>query len=936
MPMPAEIPSLDEADLVAELEHIHRTARRTRDTAFYGRSDVRTVQATLPDGVTTFRVVPARCELELRRALVAPRSEALLALVDYDAAPLPLDLAARLARGEVRVVSSESRLRRHLGVRWIHPEVQRLRGLCEALLADDTRATSASPSAQLDPDLAWRLVLSSRCGLSREVAFTLRRLLEHLATRAPEPRWTSWMRDNPELRGPFEAWLARTVDPIAPALWSHWEEGLGRPVAALTFALGPVAPKIATDVLLRTLVRAWLNKVSSRLGQSVGGDTAALARWGACETSLRDALKLSHGRTLDALLRDVDALVRDDATEPQVRDALSSSPSLGLAWDASLHRFAAALDACLAESSRERHLSAVSAFEQLRAHRNADANTRVIDRARAALRLLAWRSARPDLDHLRTSGAPWEMAVALARDYVSQGGFVDLARRDVRGSDDGAFGRSCAAVEAAADRLRDDDDQRFSASLKHWVDGGRRGDHVVPIERALDAFGATFLEGAESRRLLVVLLDGAAWPNLAELLLDLEDRHHHGVLRWQPTCNSASVFVAPVLAALPTITKVSRAAFFAGAVPEPGERPDTGNDPKRFASHKRLREVMTAEAPKLVLEHDTPHVSEDLRAAVRSGRRAVGVVFNAIDDQLHGSQQIAVRYTAETIKPLVELLDLARVANRAVLFASDHGHVSAARLQSVSTSREEGEGRCRYLDDDAAPDAGEVVITGAGVWTPRKGQRLALRTRETEAMGSTRGNGLHGGATLAEVVCPTVLVASDALATAAGVEDRPLEVQPLPRPAWWDLQWSAAPRRSVVSAATLPVQPTLPLVSVARIDSAPVKPVDAAPKATTALGRAILTAETFKSLPEHKRRLLLSHVVPIVELLLQHGGQLSPAAVVRGIGILTSGRAENIVAAASEILNIDAYPVLTIDAMTDRVRLDDALLRELLDVKEGA
>jgi hypothetical protein len=131
-----------------------------------------------------------------------------------------------------------------------------------------------------------------------------------------------------------------------------------------------------------------------------------------------------------------------------------------------------------------------------------------------------------------------------------------------------------------------------------------------------------------------------------------------------------------------------------------------------------------------------------------------------------------------------------------------------------------------------------------------------------------------------------------------------------------------------VSATSAPVQPTLPLVSTA--------PAEPPAKLPTALGKAILDAETFKLLPEHKRRLLVSYGVPIVELLEQHGGQLSPAAVVRGIGVLTSGRAENIIAAASEILNIDAYPVLTIDVMTDRVRLDGALLRELLDLKDPA
>jgi hypothetical protein len=932
--MPTEIPTLGEADLVAELEHIHRSPRRTRDTAFYGKGEAAAVRATLHDGAALYRVVPVRSELELRRALVAPRTEPLLALVSYEAAPLPLDLAARLARGEVCVVSSESRLRRHLGVRHVHPDVQRLRALCEALLVDEARPASPSGASSLDLDLAWRLLLASRCGLPRDVAFTLRRLLEHLAIASPAPRWIAWLRDNPELRPVFDGWLARTVDPIAPMLWALWEESLGRPVAALTFALGPLAARLGTDPIVRMQARGWLNDLSSRLGQAIGGDTAGLARWAAVEGGLRDGLRVSHGRTLDLLLRDADAIVTKFEVEPSVREALAASTSLSLAWDASLQRFAEALDACRAAPSPERYAAALVPFERLRAHRNADARSAVVDRARAALRLVAWRSARPDFTHVQTSGPPWQMAVELARDYVKHGGFVDLARRDVRGSDDGAFGRACVAVEADADALRDEDDARFAASLQRWVEAGRRGEHMVPIERALDAFGASFLEGGERRKLLVVLLDGASWANVTELLQDLDARHRHGVLRWQPTCNSASSFVAPVIAALPTITKVSRAAFFAGEVPSPGDRPDTGNDPVRFSKHARLRAV-TDDVPKLHLEHDTPHVSEELRASVRSKKRVVGVVFNAIDDQLHGSRQVAVRYHTATIKPLAELLELARASGRAILFASDHGHVTGARLTSVASRRDDGEGRCRYLDEGVAPVDGELVFQGAGVWTPHKGQRLALRTRETDAMGSTRGDGLHGGATLAEVVAPTVLVASDGLA--GDGDDRTLEVQSMPLPPWWDLAWKAPPARAATPEPTTVVQPTLPNVATAPV--APAAPVPTPAKIggdylpRTRLGRAVFDAPSFKALPPDRRRTLETLAVPIVDALVQHGGPMSSDMLARAIERFT-WQARGLWPTASEILNIDGYPVLDFDERTGVVRLDVATLRLLLDLPE--
>lgn len=934
--MAIETPTLGEGDLAAELQYIHRTARRTLDTAFFGRGEAATLKVDLPAGAVLYRVVPVRSEIELRRALIAKDDRRLLALVDYDARQLPVDLAARLARGEVREVSSESRLRRRFQASWIHPDVQRLRPLCDALLTD-VRGSLPAGAARLDPDAAWRLVLAARCALSTDAAFTLRRLLQHVATTAPTPRWIEWMRDNPELRPPFEAWMARAVDPIAPALWSAWEESKGPSVAALTFALGPLGARLVSDPVPRIAARAWVERVSPALAQRLGHDPAALTRWAECETPLRDALQVTHPRALDALLREADALLADAAREPELRAALSPSENLALAWDSAQRDLAAALDATLAAPGRERFVAAVAAFDRLKAHRNARSEQRAVDRARAALRLLGWMNARPTLDHLRTEGAPWQLATELARDYVHQGGFADLCRRQVRGSADGPLGRALAAVEEAADRLRDDDDQRFAGSLRAWVEHGRRDDQVVPIERALDHFAVPFLERDAARRLLVVLLDGSAWANVVELLLDLEDRHHHGVMRWQPTRGTSTPFVAPVLAALPTVTQVSRAAFFEGRVPEPGDRPDTGNDPRRFAAHRGLRAQLPTGAPKLLLEPDVQlasgHASPEALALVRSEARVVAVVLNAIDDQLHGSRQVEVRYTADTIKPLLDLLGAAREAGRAVLFASDHGHVPGARLRSVNAPRDEGGGRWRTLDEGAVPDDGERAFGGAGVWTPRKGQRLALRTRETEVRGSTSGDGQHGGATLAEVVAPTVLLVSDALS-----DDVELEARPLPRPGWWDLDWSArVPRVNPVAARPV-AQPSLPLEPASL--PAPVAPVvRATPPAPTgpqtALGRAVLGAEVFKTLSEERKRRLRDLVVPTVELLVQHGGQLSGALVARGLQQLP-GRAENLFSVVSEIVNLESYPVLSYDPAGDRMRLDVDLLRACLDLNDGA
>src|SRR5205823_5491752 len=63
-------------------------------------------------------------------------------------------------------------------------------------------------------------------------------------------------------------------------------------------------------------------------------------------------------------------------------------------------------------------------------------------------------------------------------------------------------------------------------------------------------------------------------------------------------------------------------------------------------------------------------LSADLRAAVASGRRVVGVVVNAVDDHLLKGDQVQARWTVEYIRVLRPLLYEAALAGRAVILAS--------------------------------------------------------------------------------------------------------------------------------------------------------------------------------------------------------------------------------------------------------------------------
>lgn len=150
------------------------------------------------------------------------------------------------------------------------------------------------------------------------------------------------------------------------------------------------------------------------------------------------------------------------------------------------------------------------------------------------------------------------------------------------------------------------------------------------------------------------------------------------------------------VAALPTETAVSRTALLTGKV----ERGTAAKERAGFEAHAGLREHSTpSHPPKLVHKAElTEKGSKSLSEAVRREmagrrRRVIGVVVNAIDDALAGSVQVNQGFGIDQVPVLRQLLEAAAESGRAVVLASDHGHVI-----DVETERASGAGRKRARD----------------------------------------------------------------------------------------------------------------------------------------------------------------------------------------------------------------------------------------------
>src|SRR5207244_10208791 len=115
-----------------------------------------------------------------------------------------------------------------------------------------------------------------------------------------------------------------------------------------------------------------------------------------------------------------------------------------------------------------------------------------------------------------------------------------------------------------------------------------------------------------------------------------------------------------------------------------------------FASHSALLAHCRSNFPPILFHK--PSLQEEGDAVLASGvrreiasshRRVVGVVVNAVDDDLLKGEQIDTSWTRDQIKVLPALLHEAKLARRVVVLLSDHGHV--LDYKTVGRSHEGGE-----------------------------------------------------------------------------------------------------------------------------------------------------------------------------------------------------------------------------------------------------
>jgi hypothetical protein len=875
--------------------------RKVQGARFFGiRSSVRyTGERMRQDGVDVYRIEQCDSPLAARIALLdeEPGATATVLITSLPDQDIGDDVLVRLAKRQFYEINPWEIVKELFQAQAVDPRLRAHKWIADCLLdLAPTAGLAPTPSGYLDAEAVWPLLLQRLIGLEGE-----RPDLSLLLKWSSAAENVSRFRRLPEeSRRAVEDWFTAVIGPAALSVLR---------CAGATDLPDALPVGLVLGIVHHAQANGRLDRAAGRLERFLGvttPDPALVERWHAAAA---EAVRLldSDTRARNQLLHRADEVLR----EVQADEFAYLGDILPRGFDQRLARLGSLLIQA-AEGGPSRATQLVEARDAVRRHDQARREPRRLERVEMALRLARWLEGP-------VAAAPRSLGEA-ARDYLAQGSFVDWARSVLRAGDpvrELSEGYS-RLVEQVAARLQEQN-RCFAELLRDQTAAAGQPPDLLPVERFLDEVVTPL---AALAPVLVILLDGMSPAVSRELLADLSR------LDWI-SLGPGGQPMRPGLAAIPCMTKASRASLFCG-------RLCTGMadaEAVGFSGHAALRSHCRSGFPPVLFhkialqEAADAGLAVDVREAIASPqKRVVGVVVNAVDDHLFRGEQLDLRWTRDEIKALPPLLYEARSARRVVVILSDHGHV----LDHQTEERPGEGGEQRWRPDDGEVREGELAVQGPRVLLAA-GHRLIAPWSERIRY-KTKKNGYHGGLTPQEMVIPiTVLTAWD-MRPAGWTE------VPDPTPDWWE----AAPDAPGVSTpvpslkAPEPKSPKTPrtLWDAIEPEPAPVSPTTSGPSTPSLNWLAALLASPL--FLEQKK--LAGRIIPtdaeftsLLGSLDEAGGKLTATALARKLG-RPAFRLGPFLAVAQRVLNIDGFAVLGRDEQSDTIALDRGLLLRQFDL----
>ncbi|WP_152814798.1 BREX-2 system phosphatase PglZ [Georgenia subflava] len=840
------------------------------------------------------RVRPGPSQLAvLAEILDLPEEECLVVLTDRPEQDLGDAVMLRALGRRIEQPDDWSALADMVGAQAIDPALRRQgRWAAATLLENQPReGWPVATTGVLTQDAALGNLLAHLLGERVPAHLDAVRLLELLNRSDRRARWAAV---DPDLRRHLTRWAGEALGPqSALALTAAAESTVS------VVAVGLVADVLWPATPARTMDADQIS-ARTRIEKYLGGRP----------------VDQRHARALASDARDV-ALRLDDADDPELNNALVQAEALlmDLGWPdgrarsdvlssgltARLEAFGTMLDVRLTSQGADGDVE--GAMAAIAGHRLAHRDPHEVATARMATRLVRW------VGGPTVSAQPATLGESLHL-HVDDGGWVDRAVAAVwTGSANAALAAVYRRLAMHAREVRAGRDVLAAGQLAAATARDEAPAGVVLVENLLAEVVRPL--GAQSPVLLIVL-DGMSMRVATEVAQGALD------IGWSELVPKDGNTRAVALATLPTVTRFSRTSLLTGRLRDGGQSTEKPRFRALTGGPLFHKDDLRADSGALL--------AADVGAAIDDeATRVVGVVLNTIDDALAKDDPEGTRWSLDRIQHLRPLLDRAILAGRVVVLTSDHGHV----VERGSEGRAVAGADSRWRPTSTGPAAGgEVEVSGSRVLAAGGAAVLAL---DEDLRYGAKSAGYHGGASLAEITVPVVVLDRIGRASIASWKEAPPQV-----PAWWH-DPAVTPRpespaeRSLSTATKRAPKPPQPGQGTLDI-FLPEPAVPAAP-AEAGLVDRLLASPTYRTQRSRAGRRPVDEGVlrAVLDELLNRSGRAHRDTVANAAGV-SRAALDPTLAAIKRILNLDGYPVVADEADGLTVALDERLLREQFEL----
>ena len=848
-------------------------------------------------------VLRADSVFEIREALLdaEEKNSRIILLTKLQQSDLGLDVVGRLARSRVFPFNHVASLCSLFKAKELDRSICEP-GIAHALLEYAPRDGYPPVSAGvLDAETVWKAVCRHVFEMGDSEPDLVSLLLWATTDNGPK----RYLNSSPELRGSLRKRLHSKLGDASDSILQFVDCEAGKDAIALAVACQVIFGHGDEEVLEAAAARLEQYHDNKTISKPIGRRLADIATDAVADLDRREDPRIAQTH-----LKRADELLKQFRCEDQMsRNRLSLD-----GYEKRLVDFADAIQRAVKDPNTQIIEECEKHQESIATHRFGKTLRRRWQRIRSemAVRLIRW------LD------CPLPAVESFAQQstaYIKELSFADWARDSIcRGDDVAELSDAYIALDAAVTKRQREFAKSFAEGLVDWSDVGSTDLGVIGVEHVLDQVVARIT--GEKNDVLMIVLDGMSWAVCHELLQDVRQDHW-----FESTLHEDSTIPAPVIATVPSETRFSRTTLMSGELTDGSQSTEKRN----FKAHESLVRNSNRSHPPLVFHKkditvgSRGAISDELSSAILDEKQnVVGVVINAIDDRLANAQQVRDNWSVSRINPLGALLRLARDAGRVVILASDHGHVWH-RAESEFEPATEGS---RWRKDDGKPKEGEMVIKGKRVLPDE-----TIIVPWTDAIHYKRQqHGYHGGATPQEMLCPLVILRDKSSAYSG------LNPCAYPKPEWW----SAAPVASPVQVEPV-IHVTVPSGQKSLFDQIPKEKeedsnvVAETPDATSfsiEWVEKLIDSQAYKDQKAKIRRHPLddSVVAASLEALVSNGTIMTPIAFAKAAKV-TAARLDGMMAQLKRILNVDGYPIITMDRAENKVELNVTKLKRQFDIE---